>query len=225
MNSTNFALPPLPPQQQIQVEEHHEINQAAIAKVLPFCPFSKTPLEDISLSVKRSVSENDDTTITIDDSDRHELGQTPSLEYRLLHRGILQVPPTDPEFSSHDMTLEELEYQLWLAMNHFLVTTKLPVSPILLSLLPPETEEQVWPKKDFYLDKIADNLDNVEQSKHDFVAVSPDYPAYRRQRRLSFSAAYLLEDYYATKDGHGKQGQSLKALLLSIPSTKQRLRV
>jgi Lon protease-like protein len=224
MNSSNFPLPPLPPQQQIQVQEHQEISKAAIAKVLPFCPFSKTPLEDLSLSVKSNhagTGSNNDASANADDT---LAPNTPSLEYRLLHRGILQVPPTDPDFASHDMTLEELEHQLWLAMNHFLVTTKLPVSPILLSLLPPETEEQVWPK-DFLLDKIAVNLDSMERFQHDFVVVSPDYPAYRRQRRLSFSAAYLLEDYYETKHGHGKQGQSLKALLLSIPSTRQRLRV
>lgn len=232
MNSSNFALPPLPPHQQLHVEES-PLSPADIAKVLPFCPFAKIPLDEAkSRSRKAAAATTSDDDYTSDSSTDNPPMTTnadePSLEYRLLHRGILKVPPSDPDFtatSSHSMTIEELEHELWLAMNYFLVTTKLPVSPVLLSLLPPlQNSQQEWPQ-DFLLHKVAYDLAQLESMEHDFVPVSPEYPAYRRQRRLSFSAAYLLEDYYNTKWGDFKEGQSLKKLLLSIPSTKQRLRV
>lgn len=244
MNSSNFALPPLPPQQRLQGDE--TLSAADIAKVLPFCPFAKVPLEDaktrrnaaIAAAAAAAAAEDDDDNSTDSNNNSPVPPQAdePSLEYRLLHKGVLKVPPSDPDFSaalSQGLSISELEHELWLLMNHFLVTTKLPVSPILLSLLPPinndnkEVEGQhddKWPK-DFLLYKVANDLAQLESMEHDFVPVSPEYPAYRRQRRLSFSAAYLLEDYYATKLGDAREGQSLKKLLLSIPSTKQRLRV
>ncbi|KAG7343391.1 ATP-dependent protease La LON substrate-binding domain containing protein [Nitzschia inconspicua] len=234
MNSSNFVLPPLPPQQQLQI--HECLSPADIAKVLPFCPFAKIPLDEAksrsnAAKAAAAVEEvTDDNRSTSNSAITPSPEQNePSLEYRLLHRGILKVPPIDPDFSatsSHSMSIEELEHELWLAMNYFLVTTKLPVSPILLSLLPPLKEEQKekWPQ-DFLLYKVANDLEKLESMEHDFVPVPQDYPAYRRQRRLSFSAAYLLEDYYESKLGDAKEGQSLKKLLLSIPSTKQRLRV
>jgi hypothetical protein len=116
------------------------------------------------------------------------------------------------------MTTDELEYQLWLAINRFLVTTKKPVSPILLGLLPPsgENSDNYWPD-DFCLNGIAASIGDVALD-HDYVPVSDAYPAHRRQRRLSFSAAYLLET-------DPESAQALRATLLSIPSTKIRLRV
>jgi Lon protease-like protein len=229
------------------------ISKAAIAKVLPFCPFSKSnepPEPTTTIDDIVSMSPSSDVTGTqqhqssaqgpksSQESHHHDLFR-PALEYELFHRGILTVPPADPEFYNSgrdysDMSVDELEKHVWIVLNHFLITTKQPVSPVLLSLLPPtmtkqqqqqqqqqqhdgtEKSNEKWPTN-FYLDKIAHDLGNLNTVDHDFVPVSANYPSYRRQRRLSFSAAYVLEEYY--------QDTEWKTLLLSIPSTKQRLRV
>lgn len=183
-----------------------DISHAAIAKVLPYCPFSKTlepptPEPPLAVSpttvvdVQGRASRAKQNGIQSNNNNNDE--DSSSLEYMLLRRGILQVPPADPEYIYYkqpNMATDELEYQLWLALNHFLVTTKKPVSPILLGLLPPKGsahDSRPWPD-DFVLDGIAASIGDADID-HDFVPVSPDYPAHRRQRRLSFSAAYLLE--------------------------------
>jgi hypothetical protein len=265
MNQNNLIMPPplpfLPPPPQQLLPVQQDLSLADIAKVLPFCPFAKVSIQEAQSSTTRYNNANNvimpsrESTLNDDTStDSVVVNSAPSppanqeerlsLEYQLLHRGILQVPPMDPDFivdttasttssstttttTSNLSIVDTLERDLWLAMNYFLVTTKWPVSPILLSLLPPlqqHGEEQKWPQ-DFILYKIANELAQLETMEHDFVVVSSDYPAYRRQRRLSFSAAFLLEEYYQTKLGNVEAGQSLKRLLLRIPSTKQRLRV
>jgi hypothetical protein len=231
----------------------YDISHAAIAKVLPYCPFSKT-LEPPSIAeVTESMTASTGTTTSPSrmslsrKSERNDmnlngtpqsssLSSSTSLEYNLLRKHILQVPPADPEYMYYkqpNMTTDELEYQLWLAVNHFLIVTKKPVSPILLSLLPPQgryhnnsdddnggtihNNNTYWPDS-FCLHKIASSIEEQTDRSHDYVPVSTMYPSHRRQKRLSFSAAYLLE-----KDSEA--AQSLRATLLSIPSTKIRLRV
>jgi hypothetical protein len=272
-NNSNLMLPPsfLPPPSQLPLEEN--LSLADIAKVLPFCPFSKISIQEAQstniivtttststttrnnnakVTMSSKPARNDDTStdsMVVNTTPTTDQQDEPSLEYQLLQRGILQVPPMDPDFflattssssstpspssssvSSSHLSIEMLERDLWLAMNYFLVTTKWPVSPILLSLLPPlQPQDEMWPDG-FVLYKIANDLTQLETMDHDFVAVSSDYPSYRRQRRLSFSAAYLLEDYYQHSNNkkwantHAKPSLQ-KKLLLSIPSTKQRLRV
>mmetsp|Transcript_2808 Transcript_2808/g.4836 ORF Transcript_2808/g.4836 Transcript_2808/m.4836 type:complete len:602 (+) Transcript_2808:106-1911(+) len=243
----------------------HSISPATIAKVLPFCPFSKTMDPPPATSTTEPTSRASPTATTSSSSS----SSSPCLEYQLLQRGILNIPPTDPDFymgDYRDVTTEQIEVKLWLLINQFLITTKQPVSPVLLSLLPPPSNElscssgsttgngrssstnnndNNTEEHKFVLHKIANDLKTKTKGlEHDFVPVPPDqYPAYRRQRRLSFSAAYLLEEYYDKKQQQQEQQQKkespsssgscsipseaeeLKALLLSIPSTKQRLRV
>lgn len=214
----------------------YDISHAAIAKVLPYCPFSKTleppSATDVGSMTSRLLSRKPALDNVEEESgDRNVLPQSQSssssasslssIEYNLLRRQILQVPPADPDYIYYrqpTMTTDELEYQLWLAVNHFLVVTKKPVSPILLSLLPPKSRDipGYWPDT-FCLDRIATSIGETELD-HDYVPISPDYPSHRRQRRFSFSAAYLLE-----RDT--ESAQALRSTLLSIPSTKIRLRV
>jgi Lon protease-like protein len=176
-----------------------------IAKVLPFCPFSKT-LEPPAPTTQVSIPPKYDTT---------DLESLPSLEYRLLCQGVFHTPLVDPEFTQRqDLTTDELEYELWLAINNYLIQTRTPVSPILLGLLPPSI---VWPKE-FVLKPIVQDLAVLDSMEHDFVLVSADYPVHRRQRRLSYSAAHLME---TTADSANK----LRPLLLTTPSTHQRLRL
>lgn len=190
-----------------------DITGSAIARVLPYCPFSKT-LEPPSPCVGSSLA----TTATATNETKPPVvsNPLPSLEYRLLCQGIYQTPLVDPEFSTRQhLSTDELEYELWLAINNFLVATKTPVSPVLLGLLPPHVDN--WPKG-FALSGVVQDLKELESYEHDFVPVSPEYPAHRRQRRLSFSAAHLLEK---TADVANK----LRPLLLATPSTQQRLRL
>jgi hypothetical protein len=158
----------------------------------------------------------------------------------------MKVPPSDPEFTNllKDLSTNQLEYELWVAIQQYLIVSRKPVSPTLLTLLPPSnllldnenksessSTTTSWPE-DFVLHKIASSLrsDNTTRSRtvggvttiseHTYVTLSEQYPASRRQRRLSFSAAYLLE----TGDEPEKAQQS-RAELLAIPSTHQRLKV
>ena len=72
-------------------------------------------------------------------------------------------------------------------------------------------------------------LEEADQSS----ASSSIYPNYKRQRRVSYSAAYLLESVLPLREGsEGNAGgldkeaiQEFRAQLLSIPSTRQRMRV
>lgn len=154
-------------------------------------------------------------------------------------------------------TTEELEYELWLVLDYFSAATKKPVSPILLALLPSEDRmPKAWPS-DF---RLKDMLAKYHRENPPSVVGSDRYPNHRRQRRFSYSAAYLLEGILPISEGRGGSGgsssqpegvysdnfrnggrrcappsstgtfevdeiQELRALLLSVPSTRQRLRV
>ena len=119
-------------------------------------------------------------------------------------------PCLDPRLSS--LSIDELEERLWLALNDFLKGTRTPVSPILLGLLP---VDRTWPE-DFLLERIATVVEKQTQLDHKYVRVSADYPALRRQKRLSYSAAALLERPQHKVNAWREQ-------LLAIPSAKDRL--
>ena len=221
-----------------------DIVGSDIAKVLPYCPFSKTlhPPEPCYHPEFPPTPPPADTTIgtTTTTQDGESL---PSLEYRLLCQGVYQTPLVDPDFPQRQhLTTDELEYELWLAMNNFLIQTRTPVSPILLGLLPAHLD--IWPtsssagdsdanhyqngtecdlllpsnKKPFALKQIVAELASMDSLDHDFVQVSPDYPVHRRQRRLSYSAAHLLE-------ANSDVANEIRPKLLAIPTTRQRLRM
>jgi len=292
-----------------------DVSHAAIAKVLPYCPYNgdnkhKTfPLQNnkqFNNNDSNNDNNDDDQTVSTitstftsikDQHDENEnnnnMDQQRPLECQLLRQGILQIPPSDPEFvdrfrqhhgrnrnnhnphytystgsrsrtvfvgdgdysssqqqTKDELSNDELEQELWVAVNQFLLATQKPISPILLSLLPPMKEKRRhWPKG-FVLHKIAAYVAQKQQRErhnddeepsiavdarrnnnnkvlnhtiifdHEYVPLHSDYPAHRRQRRFSFSAAYLLESGDAPQ-----QTQQLRALLLSIPSTHQRLKV
>lgn len=213
-----------------------------IARVLPYCPFSKNsdlPIPNYHPELPEE-SLKSDTTSNNDD--------LPSLEYRLLCQGVYQTPLVDPEFSQrHNLSADELEYELWLAINNFLIQTRTPVSPVLLGLLPIHLD--IWPNsipsipmstttwmasrnnknsteldintpsQPFALKQIVSDLASLDAVDHDFVQVSPEYPPHRRQRRLSYSAAHLLES------NSDVANNELRPKLLAMPSTRQRLRM
>ena len=189
--------------------ETTDIAGSAIAKVLPYCPFSKTLGAPVPTGAAMTPGDNNAKATASKDP-------LPSLEFRLLRRGIYQTPLIDPEFPNQrqGLSTDELEYELWLAIYNFLGVTKTPVSPVLLGMLPPHHD---WPS-DFALQHKVQELDGLQNADHDFVLVSPEYPAHRRQRRLAYSAAHLLET-------DADVANALRPQLLATPSTRQRLRL
>jgi Lon protease-like protein len=218
--------------------EATDILWSAIARVLPYCPYSKNL--DPPLPTNDAFYLPDAAAAAASD---HDIGDTekaeePSLESQLLQKGIFQTPLFDPEYDSKylHLTMDELEYELWMAINRFLRATKTPVSPVILGLLPRSnttttkmledgsvTEQEVWPS-DFSIYPIVQDFENASLNStyqnytHDFVRVSPEYPAHRRQRRLSYSALHMLEKTSEVTN-------QLRPLLLKTPSTRQRLRL
>ena len=160
----------------------------------------------------------------------------PTLEHCLEQHGILRgynsSLPSLVHPSLRKLSLDQLEIRLWLALNDFLKQTRTPVSPILLGLLPLVDSEKKnenesasssssvsWPA-DFVLEKIAQAIDEQTILDHKYVRVSPFYPALRRQKRLSYSAAALLEQALLTE---GETVTPFRLQLLEMSSVHQRL--
>jgi hypothetical protein len=211
-----------------------DVLGSSIAKVLPYCPYSKVlapPAPIIRDSVMFLEDTTSSSTSTKDDHHDHisntDDDSSPTLESQLLQCHILNEPPrAHPESLTprQDLTTDELEYELWLAINDFLITSRTPVSPVLLGLVPHRVK---WPAQ-FVLKTISKGFVNgfpeLKGVQHDFVELPLTYPSYRRQRRLSYSAAYLLERT-TTGVGGGDGTGFLRQTLLETPSTQGRLRL
>jgi hypothetical protein len=202
-----------------------DIHGSLLTLVVPYVPLSKTadlaqlnnrPLDFDSKMGARNDEQNPETEITgeIWDEEQHHnthlTDEEPCLEQQLLQGGILK-DFEHPDESVMNLSFEELEYRVWMEINNFLKSTKTPVSPVLLGLLPPNVE---WPTN-FYLRKIADGIASRTDLKHNFVPVSPLLPLHRRLRRLSYSATTLVEN----KPGM----ETLRQQLLETVSTRARL--
>lgn len=187
-----------------------EVVGSAVAKVLPFVAFDtqNLPTDDMippnmkDSSIVDTVAERprklSASTIEVEP-------QKP-LEVCLLEGGILKEAGVP--VSLLKMPLAELEVNLWLALNDFLKSSRTPVSPVLLGLLPPVGKD--WPG-DFVLESIADAIDhNSGVLEHKYVRVSAVYPSLRRQKRLSYYAAALLER-------NPDEVNELRQLLLQLP--------
>jgi Lon protease-like protein len=215
----NFELP-IPDKKDLQIAD---IHGSMLTLVLPYVPLSKTAdlskLKEKPLELESKVAELEEAISKhlVDEGRNNEeeeeaavTDEQPCLEQQLLEGSVLK------EFSHQDETVMELssaqlEYKLWVAINDYLKSTKTPVSPVLLGLLPHDTD---WPKG-FHLRKIADDIAKRTDLKHNFVQVSPLLPSHRRLRRLSYSATTLLEK----RPGM----EHLRQKLLETASTKERL--
>ena len=183
-----------------------EIAGSALAQVLPYAPFSA--VTKAATLYKESLPAHETSTeaingVRIDKS-------VPTLEQRLLQGHVLQLPP-EMNPSLLRMSCEDLEINLWLAINQYLKTSRTPVSPIILGLLPPNHE---WPGT-FVLERIGEAIGQQTQLEHKYVRVSKQYPAGRRQKRLSYCAAALLEELDTVS--------KFRQIIISLPSTKHRL--
>lgn len=241
-----------------------DITHDAIAKAnLPYCRFSDpsslntTTAETVAV-LAETINQDRNDEQQIDSHSPAETEQSSSLEFQLLRKGITKIPPSDRRFSYNaeptysssssnessdaapSWTTDELEYELWLVIDYFSTTTNKEISPVLLGLLPQDDRlPKPWPA-DFALKKAFEEKCGVDKNHH---AIVESYPNRRRQRRISYSAAYLLEailpignngsDNFrgSVRSSCAKSGveeveiQEFRALLLSVPSTRQRLRV
>jgi hypothetical protein len=211
----NNHVLPVPDRADLQIAD---IVGTRIARVLPFSPFSKTLDPPSPMTTESNTKKTVMTTSADPDTCRTESGET--LESRLLNSHILNEPPQHPETlraertTINNLSTDELEYELWLAINDYLVSSRTPVSPMLLGLVPPRKK---WPSN-FKLQQIGAGLSQLSDSiDHYYVAISPNYPDYRRQRRLSYSAFHLLEST--------EWGKDMRQVLLETPSTHARLQL
>ena len=213
-----------------------QVVGSALAKVLPYAPFDTRhlPTEQLLKPPKLTAVDNRprQSSGTVAATRPEQFTTTPPppqkpLEVCLLEAGIFNDMVGVPD-SLLTMPLGELEINLWLALNDYLVRSRTPVSPVLLGLLP---VGQSWPSE-FVLERIADAIQSTgvasnssgsnssEPSKieHKYRRVSPLYPSLRRQKRLAYCAAQLLERRRETD-----RKNELRQKLLQIPSTKLRL--
>ena len=182
---------------------------SALTKVMPHAMYSsEIDVEQLKAEhvPKASSSQEDDAMEDLD------------FDQELLDRGIMSLPWLDRDLRLQ--SCRELEWELWVWVDEYLKRSNAKLSPALLGLLPPG---EFWPAA-FSLEHLADALerqqdsDSSENKTKKLVRVSPHYPALRRQHRLSYAAATLLEDQCDEL-----QRQELRQKLLEIPSTQQRL--
>lgn len=154
--------------------------------------------------------------------------------------------------SSRPWTTDELEYELWLMLDDFSTTTNKPLSPILLSLLPDEDQmPKAWPS-DFRLKEMLENQQKTDSVSNK--SLYPNQRRQRRfsysaahllesvlpiteesssnAQEGTFSDNFRNGGRRCAPDADKNTGtfevdeiQELRALLLSIPSTRQRMRV
>jgi len=136
------------------------------------------------------------------------LGGDPPLEQKLKNGGILRDPVFIPGAQSENRRTTEidvLETLLWLALDDFCRHTVFVLPEEILCLLPLEID---------YLD-LASPIHRV----------SDHYPKRRRQRRLSYLAPVLLENFEigATPRTPAEMGAGMRQTWLNTPSTQARL--
>lgn len=132
-----------------------------IATVLPFVPYASKSLNPTRLeAVDCMEGEDAEDFVSLNE---------PSLESRLLEGGIVRPPPLLMGKHS-DLSVDEIEDQLWTALEDFSRASRIVLPDAVLCLLPPDRS---WPT-------------SVER-------VSSEYPSQRRQRRLSFAASAFIE--------------------------------
>lgn len=166
--------------------ESTDITGDAVTKVLPFVPYAN----DYHVQEPLLVSTPDD-----DDKER----SAAMTRKEMIDGFILREPPIHPEVvkaSTKHLNLDELEERLWVALEDLCTKTHFRLPPEVLSLLPPDCSGWSGPKPPSFL--------------------SPNYPTWRRQRRLSFAASAFLE---STELGAG-----MRQIWLETPSTRSRLR-
>lgn len=197
---------PLPLREDLKADQ---VVGSALAQVLPWAPYSAVVQAECLLRQEPPLN---NATRRLSSTCCLEDAASPTLEHCLWQKSILRHPFLDPTWMLKNNSDDELEIQVWLALNSFLQISKKPVSPILLGFLPHGVE---WPEQ-FVLERITMAIDESDFTSK-YVRLSTSYPAGRRRKRLSYVLSALLEQHPPN------QVHRLRQDLLAIPSTRIRL--
>lgn len=235
---------PLPNARRDEYMPVSALTGSTLRSILPlaaFGPFSQSPptipvaapQKPVADSISRPYGGSDidsiEQTKTSPNSKSSSDLETTTLELRLLEAGVLNIVPV-PDVLLH-LSLEELEQRVWQILNNLAkasaATAKkdsFTISPILLGLLP--YKQDWW--DDFILQQLADdlhatiNVSNISSSEvvHSFdakfIRLPSWYPSARRQKRLSYTAAQLLE-HIPSVAADPNRLTALRQQLLQIP--------
>lgn len=188
-----YCATPLPlPDQGDKYMSQSEVYGSWLNDVLPFVSYN---LDDAVLPAISNDKTRPSTEASLSAAE-------PSLETRLVENWILKDPLSHPfvELPRAGMSNDDLENYLWNAMEDFCNAKGVQISSEVLCLLPPGRS---W---------LPDNDIDGGVSRR---RVSPDYPKERRQTRLSFAAAAIVE--------MTELGTDMRQVWLETPSTNARL--
>jgi len=167
-----------------------EVYGSWLVDLLPFAPYN---FDENNLPTSRYEYKVNQTSST-------RINETkPSLEAQLLENNVIRRPPSYYKTATppkENLSNDELEQQLWNALEDYCGATGTKIHPDIACLLPPDRSLPAYATP------------NTKQ-------LSRDYPDYRRQRRFSFAASALLESI-TPKD------LQLRQVWLETPSTQER---
>jgi ATP-dependent protease La (LON) substrate-binding domain len=207
---------PLSLPRDVQYMAPQDILGVEIARYLPFATVAP---DDSMLPATPSASsssdndEKDDTVRANNNSimmaggqQQQQQQQQPALEELLQRDLILRNPPplTGIKSQSHQST-DALETLIWLALQDYCRATRSVLPEQVACLRPPDMDQSCLV---------------FSKSKHRGTSyyLSEKYPKTRRQWRLSYHAAALLENNKVVEHGF-----ELRQMLLNTPSTQARL--
>ena len=191
------------------------IDESAISKLLPFATYAlnkESSLDDIVIDAEDTTS-NDDSA-NDDDNDTTILegfsGGSPSLEHQLEIWRILKNPPTlEGCTPKQNIDLNGLETMIWLQLEELIQKTGFILPNEILTLQPPHMMDYL----ELNVPVRESSSSTIPSSKP--TILSSKYPAYRRQKRLSYALPGLLEGT--------EFGTNMRQVYLNTPSTKARL--
>jgi len=204
----------------VQSFQYHDYEYEKIQLPLPdnvdYLPPEGIPVSDIAKVLPFAYYSSDDTSLEkIQEvpvfSSGGFLGGDPPLEQKLKNGGILRDPVFIPGPQSENRRttdIDVLETLLWLALDDFCRHTNFLLPEEILCLLPRGLDDSL-------------DMESLTQESR----VSDNYPSRRRQRRLSYLAPVLLENFEigATPRTPAETGAGMRQTWLNTPSTQARL--
>ena len=143
-------------------------------------------------------------------------GGSPSLENQLETWRILKNPqPLPGTTPKQNIDLNGLETMIWLELEELIHKTGFQLPSEILILQPPQMADYLE------LDFSSADVATEYSATTSLPQLSKKYPAYRRQRRLSYVLPGILEG--TEVDGPDKTSNDMRQIYLNIPSTKGRL--
>ena len=215
---------PLPLSSDLSVQD---VYGPSIAMLMPYTTFSNE-VSELFHCYDDDIKEDNASTIHNDDIyNEDKIKETIDLELvdcllskNVLYQNFYSHPEISTTSDDEKLTCDELELQVWTKLHEFQIVTGKVLPSALLSLLPTEPS-----KNSNRMSNIVHNIpyqlvEQVLETMNDknICLLHHSYPAYRRQKRLSYTAAGILEHFRL------RDTQDFRKQLLSFASTKDRLR-